>query len=158
MPKTQLDIDQLITDLEIETESVENSSTDLSVSSPQEISVDPSTIYKRLNGLIETGDNLLKTTQYLVNSTPDPENIASAASLIGSVRDVIHEFTVIHRDKLKFDQQMELERYKASEKEKLLKMRLDQTTKTEPTTSDVEMVEFSQEQIINSILKQESIK
>ena len=122
MSKSQLDIEQLITDLDISNESVDDIPTDSlptpTLNTSSEIAVDPTVIYTRLNSLIETGDNLLKTTQYLVNSTPDPENISSAASLISSVRDVIHEFTVIHRDKLKFDQQMELERYKASEKEK----------------------------------------
>ena len=156
----QLDIDQVLSDLDIENvNSVEQASTELSIPNNTEVSVNPDVIYSRLNKLIETGDNLLKTTQYLIQSSPDADNISSAASLISSIRDVVHEFTVIHRDKLKFDQQLQLEQYKATQKEKLLKMRLENNQSTSSdTTKSVDMLEYSQESIVAEILKVESNK
>ena len=153
----QLDIDKVLSDLNVENiNSVEQPSTELSVPDKNEVSINPDAIYDRLNKLIETGDTLLKTTQYLIQSSPDADNISSAASLISSIRDVVHEFTVIHRDKLKFDQQLQLEQYKAAQKEKLLKMRLSNNTSSSEQPNPVDMMEYSQENIINQILKAES--
>ncbi len=153
---SKLDINQIISDLDINDDKlVEIPSTSLSVSDKSEAEVNPNVIYSRLNKLIETGDNLLQTTQYLINTSPDAENISSAASLISSIRDVVHEFTTIHRDRLKFEQQLTLEKFKAQEKEKLLKMRLENNSSTENHSDSTEMLEYSQESIIDHIIKKE---
>lgn len=155
MSNSQLDINQLMTDLEIE--SVEEvSSTDLSIPIKQEITVDPETIYNKLNGLINTGDKILKTAEYFVTSAPDSENISSAASLISSVRDVIHEFTIVHRDKLKFDQQMKIEEFKAQQKKELFLLKQQMNDKPSNQSNEIEMMEYSQESIIDALLAKES--
>ena len=153
---SNFNVDQLLTELNIDSDnSVEQTTTELSVADKKEVNINPDIIYHRLNQLIETGDNLLKTTQYLIQSSPDADNISSAASLISSIRDVVHEFTVIHRDKLKFDQQLQLEEYKANQKEKLLKLRLEHTSTPKNNDVSENMIEFSQESIIDAILKKE---
>lgn len=160
----QLDIDQLFDDLNIEEENKsveEKSSTDLTVSNPAElqVAIDPNIVYGKLNNLVDTGDKLLKTAQYLIDAAPDADNIASTASLITSVKDVIKEFTVLHRDKMRFEQQKELERFKAEQKEKLLRLRINSDKAvTQPGEGPIDVVEFSQEAIIEKLAEMESSK
>ena len=157
----QLSIDQVMDSLNLE--NPDQSTEDVSLTIPQDnrlSSVDPNLVYNKLNNLVETGDKILKTAQYLIDSAPDADNIASASSLIGSIKDVVHEFTVLHRDKLRFEQQKEIERFKAEQKEKLLKMRANLFSKNTTTieSESVDTVEFSQEQIIEKLVELEDAK
>ena len=113
---------------------------------------DDQKIYNELNNILATGDKILRASEYLVTSTPDPDNIASAASLISSLKDVMKEFTVLYRDEIKFKRQMQLENFKAQKKKELVLLKMSE--KENNDLNDEEMIEFSQESIVRSLLNE----
>lgn len=107
----------------------------------------PENVYKKLGDLVETGNEILKSIQYIIGSDPEnPETIAGAASLINSVKDTLKEFSKIHLMKVKFEQQKELERLKLENKKKILNHKNSLEAKSESPSEN--LLPFQQEQII----------
>lgn len=162
----QLDIDKLFDDLNVDEniQSVDESQqppTDLTINNTNDgqIDIDPNVVYSKLNSLINTGDKILKAAQYIVEAEPDADSIASTASVISSVKDVIKEFTVLHRDKMRFEQQKELEMLKFEQRKQLAQIRANDGKSIDIDQQDsIDVIEFSQEQIIEQIMNIEESK
>lgn len=113
--------------------------------------VDVNRVYGELEGLINIGNDILKNAQYAVEMDPTAEGVlGGAASMLNAVKDTVKEFTKVHLQNLKFQQQMELEKLKQQGREKLVEMRHG-----EDDEENTHLVPFNQEEIIKGIVDQE---
>jgi hypothetical protein len=130
---------------------LEEMTTELSKHKPKQMS-SVELVYEELNELIRIAKKILKAAEYLVDTSPDGESISGTASLINAVRNVIKEFTDLHRDSIKYEKMKELERFKVELKKELMehKRALDSNKNS---AVDVPLVEYSQEELVKTILK-----
>lgn len=122
-------------------------------------------IYGELGNLIKTGNDILKSAEYLVSVEPDGESIAGAAQMINSVKDVIREFSKLHTNHIRHQQNMELEKLKQDNREKLLeiKYKKEQDLKKNPALigddgNVINTVGFNQEKVIQEIIDAETVE
>ena len=81
-------------------------------------------VYSELSELIALGSNVLKSAKYAVDMDPTAEGVlAGTASMMNAVKDTVKEFTKIHLQNIKFQQQVELEKIKQKGREKLIELR-----------------------------------
>lgn len=115
-------------------------------------SVDVERVYGELSTLISTGNEIIKNAKYAVDMDPTAEGVlAGTASMMNSVKDTIKEFTKIHLQNIKFEQQMQLEKVKQEGREKLVELR-----KIDADVEDLtHLVPFNQEDIIRDIINSE---
>jgi len=121
----------------------------------QEATVDIEKIYGELDSLVKTGGKVLNAAQYLVETTPESENIASTAMLLSSIKDIVREFTRLYHDKIRFDRQKELEVLKIKGREKLIKLRHNLEGGT-PIGTTEDVVGYNQEEMIKKIIELEN--
>lgn len=116
--------------------------------------VDSKRVYGELENLIGLGKEILKNAKYAIEIDPTAEGaLTGVASVINAVKDIVKEFTKVHLQNLKFEQQIQIEKLKQKGREKLAKMR-----KTEDTSDIEELVPYNQEEnirIIKRILETE---
>jgi len=113
--------------------------------------VDVKRVYNELEGLISLGNGILKNAKYAVEMDPTAEGVlGGAASMINAVKDTVKEFSKIHLQNLKFEQQVQLENLKQAGREKLVALK--------NTEEDVpeNLIPFSQEDIIKEIISNET--
>ena len=65
-------------------------------------------VYKKIGDLIDTGNASLQMLQSIDPDMTDPQILTATGSLINSIRGCISEFTKIHQQWLRFQQQMKL--------------------------------------------------
>jgi len=112
-------------------------------------------VYSKLNELTEISTSILNMAKYIVESSPDGEQIAGVSSLINSVKGCLKEFTQIHRDKIQFDRKKELEELKFQNKIKYAE--IQQKIKSNDIDPSIEdLVSYSQEDIIRQAIKIET--
>lgn len=125
--------------------------------------VDISQIYSELAKLVQNGNNILSTVKYMIETTPDAEMVNSAANLMNSIRDTLKEFSKLHVAKIRHEQIKEIERIRINSKKEMLQLKIDEARKLimaknnkqlGPSNS-MELVPFSQESIIKSIVDSE---
>lgn len=127
-------------------------------------------IDEELKDLINTCKEMMDAAKYLLSSAPDAESIAAAASLVSSLAAVMGEFNKAVLMKKRFNEMTKLEKLKIRSREKLAKLRARLSTQGtqglkigDGNTFNVQqnnlnVVPFNQEQIINSIIKEEDSK
>ena len=121
----------------------------------QNSEVDVTRVYKELSGLIEVGNDVLKSAKYAIDMDPTAEGVlGGAASVINSIKDTVKEFTKIHMQNLKFEQQKELEFIKQQGREKLVLLRQPDDEESD----DLATVPYNQEEIINQLNEMEKEK
>jgi hypothetical protein len=114
--------------------------------------IDVSRVYNELEGLISVGNQILKNAKYAVEMDPTAEGVlAGTSSMMNAIKDTVKEFTKIHLQNLKFEQQVQLEKLKQQGREKLVELR-----KTEPEEDYEDLVPYNQENIIKEIMENES--
>lgn len=114
--------------------------------------VDVDKVYGELASLISIGNDILKSAKYAVEVDPTAEGIlAGTASMLNAIKDTVKEFSKIHMQNLRFNQQIELEKIKQRGKEKLLKMR----GTDEAETDTMELVPFNQEDVIANLISEQ---
>jgi hypothetical protein len=93
------------------------------------------------------------------SSLLDPEMIAAAATLIETARENVADYLALYRSRLEFYDQIRLEQLKQANKKELLRMKydLENGKAGKSNSSDIPMMNFSQEQIIK-ILNDEEFK
>lgn len=119
----------------------------------QNSKVDVKRVYGELASLIEIGNDVLKSAKYAIDIDPTAEGVlAGASSVIHAVNDTVKEFTKIHIQNLKFEQQKQIEYIKQKGREKLVLLR--QPTDEE---KDIETVPYNQEEIIKQLNEMEKV-
>jgi hypothetical protein len=118
-----------------------------------------------LKQLLKKSNEMMDAAKYLVTSTPDSEAIAAASSMINSISNIISEFNraIIFNKRQKF--QMDLEKLKFINREKLTKIKARAALQIKDSTINVQnnlieggRVPFSQEDIVKEIIKQKRLK
>ncbi|HPM74236.1 MAG TPA: hypothetical protein PLA71_00775 [Saccharofermentans sp.] len=105
-------------------------------------------VYTQMAELAKTGNELLETAKYSLESQPDnAEAIAGVASLLNSVKDTLKEFSKVYLMKVRFDQQKELENLKTENKKKLLEHKISVDSESGSNTTK-DLIPYSQEQLI----------
>jgi hypothetical protein len=108
-------------------------------------------VYNELENLISLGNGILKNAKYAVEMDPTAEGVlAGTASMMNAVKDTVKEFTKIHLQNLKFEQQVQLEKLKQNGREKIVELR-----KTDNEEEYENLVPFNQEDIIKEIMENE---
>lgn len=114
-------------------------------------------VYDELKKLIENGNSILETVKYVVQSNADPELVSSMASLISSITDTLREFTKLHLQNIKHEQQKELELIKIKAKKEMLQLKIDETKKLLQNKNGEEnntnLIAYTQEHVINTLNK-----
>lgn len=116
-------------------------------------------IYGELEGLIAVGSELLTYGKYSVENETEGA-LMGLGSLLNSVNGTIKEFTKIHSQNLKFQQQQMLEQQKHENKMELLKYKQELSSATADTDT-TDMYAYSQEEVIKALneeLKNEDAK
>lgn len=83
------------------------------------IAASPESTYGAIEDLLETSLEIMAQLKIFIQSTPDAESFASAASMINSTQGLFNEFTSIWRAKLKQDNAIALEAVKLQNKKDL---------------------------------------
>ena len=117
-------------------------------------------IYKQLSDLINSGNEILASVQYLINnnSVIDPEMVASAASLLNAITTMLKEFNKTHMQHVKFEQAKEFEQMKAKERRKILKYKVNEAKKLLGKGEEKDItgvISYCQEDVINTIVQSE---
>lgn len=121
------------------------------IESNSDVNVD--NVYRELEQLISVGNDILKTAKYAADMDPTADGVlAGTASMLNAVKDTVKEFTKIHLQKLKFEQQKELELIKQAGRERIVELR----KQTGEDISPVDMVPFNQESVVEIINKMDS--
>ena len=112
----------------------------------------------QLKELMKNANDILSAARYLINTTPDAESIASAASLISSINGIVSEFRKTSQMKKRFEYQKKLELLKIEARERMQNKRIeaekDKVKIGDGNTINIQnnnMLPFSQEKIINII-------
>jgi orotidine-5'-phosphate decarboxylase len=106
-------------------------------------------VYNELENLISLGNGILKNAKYAVEMDPTAEGVlAGTASMMNAVKDTVKEFTKIHLQNLKFEQQVQLEKLKQLGREKIIELR-----KSDDDEEFENLVPFNQESIIKEIME-----
>lgn len=117
---------------------------------------DPGRVYEEYAELIKMGKGVFQQVQYIMAAAPpDGEVIASAASMITSIKDVLREFSKLHTESVKYQRTVEMEKLKQENREKLLQLRHDLQFKEEAI--DAETVPFNQEQCMRMLQEMTSM-
>jgi hypothetical protein len=131
------------------------------LSTEEEPSVNIDKVYSRLNDLVESGNRILEASQYLVESTPEADNIASASQLLTSMKDVLKEFRLIHEGQVKRDHEKELELMKQQGRKELIELKTEKLLELKNDNSNIpnqieNAVPYSQEETIEKYLAQKN--
>lgn len=80
-------------------------------------------IYKKIGDLIDTGNTSLQMLQSIDPDVTDASVITSTASLINALRGCLAEYTKIHNQWVKYQQQIKLEEIRLAHKKDIIKFR-----------------------------------
>lgn len=80
-------------------------------------------VYKKIGDLIDTGNASLQVLQSIDPDMTDPSILTATGSLINSIKGCISEFTKIHQQWLRFQQQLKLEDVRLNHKMKLMEFK-----------------------------------
>lgn len=86
-------------------------------------SISYSYIYKKIGDLIDTGNTSLQMLQSIDPDVTDASVITSTASLINALRGCLTEYTKIHHQWVKYQQQIKLEEIRLAHKKDIIKFR-----------------------------------
>jgi hypothetical protein len=113
--------------------------------------IDTTRVYGELEDLILLGKDILKNAKYAIELDPTAEGAMSGvSSVISAVTDIVKEFTKIHLQHLRFQQQVELEKIKQKGREKLVELR-QKNTEQDDQIEKGDLIMYSQEQIVEVI-------
>ena len=118
-------------------------------------------VYDRLNSLVDAGNRILEASQYLVETTPEADNITSAATLLTSMKDVLKEFRLIHDGKVKREHEKDIELLKQQGRKDLIELKTEKLLELKNDNGNnsvkaIETIPFSQEDVVSKILHQEN--
>ena len=145
MATKRIDTDSLNSIFEIETT---NNIQDAEELSPGNMQLPPGVrandvnvnrIYEDLEKLTTDGASILQSAREIMETADDVEGIAGVASVMNSLRSVVHEFNAINMQNIKHQQALELEERKLQNKIKLEKERaaLKNTTNVDPLSGGI---------------------
>lgn len=114
-------------------------------------------VYSELKKLVESGNSVMDSLKYVILSNPEPELVASMASLINVIKDTLKEFTKIHLQNIKHQQQKEIEEIKIKAKKEMLQLKIDETKKLlqnkNGEQNNTNLLAYTQEHVINALNK-----
>lgn len=134
-----------------------------SANNPDQIQSGLSIITKELASLLEKSNSLVDHCKYCIESTEllDGEMVSAVAGLISSTRDIISQFTVIFRDRVKFLHACELEALKLKNKKEFTEHFLQLKAKYDPKNIEPDDAEeaaatyaYRQEDVVKQIVCQ----
>ena len=120
-------------------------------------------VYEQLGKLILTGNDVFANVKMILDDNPDAELLASATSLLNTIKDIMKEFTHLHNQTVKFEQQKEMEMLKAQlrqqqillkskETQKLMTQRMNMANNPDMfNDKPVEMVPYCQEEVVKAL-------
>lgn len=128
-----------------------NSNTQLQLFDEQNCNPKVNKVYEQLSNLISIGNKTLEDAQYLIRTSPDGENISAIASLLNAIKDTVKEFTKIHGQNIKHQQEKELLMLKFEGKKKMLDYKLQKQKETEQEINPAtDTYAYDQREIIKS--------
>lgn len=97
-------------------------------------------VYKKIGDLIDTGNASLQVLQSIDPDMTDPGILTATGTLINSIRGCIAEFTKIHQQWLRFQQQMKLQDRRLENQKKLLEFKEQLRNGTLNKTAEAEQL------------------
>ena len=82
-------------------------------------------VYKKISDLIDNGNAALQLLQSIDIEVTDANMLNATATLMNSIRGCISEFTKIHQQWIRFNQNLEMENRRFEHKKELIKYRND---------------------------------
>ena len=116
-----------------------------------ELAVDVGLVYEELGDLIITSKEILGEARLILVNDTTGESIAGVARMIDTIRQLVKEFSTVHTQNLKFEQQKEMEQIKHDNRERLLYLRNPELNPSDDDEVDT-LIPFSQEDVIRKII------
>ena len=129
-----------------------------------ELLLNTSKVYDQLTELIKNGNDVFSTVKMMIEADPDAEMVHGAAQMLNAIRDTLREFTRIHIEEIRFSKRKELEEIKIEARKKELEYKYEKTKELLQIKNNTKQIQsatgetedlypFSQEQIVETIVK-----